>query len=94
MSNKSLEKYYNVQVGQRLGFYTALAKSGALTSADLAAQTGTHETYVRHWVEQQINEGLLEPDRSQEQTGFVRATAGLAQLLSDKGAEWVSRCLW
>ncbi len=38
-----------VLVGDRLGFYKALAKE-ALTSAELAQRTETHERYVREWL--------------------------------------------
>jgi hypothetical protein len=36
-----------VIIGDRLGLYRALAEHGALTSAELAEKTGTHERYVR-----------------------------------------------
>jgi 2-polyprenyl-3-methyl-5-hydroxy-6-metoxy-1,4-benzoquinol methylase len=49
-----------VYVGDRLGLYRALAKDGPSTAAQLAAQTGTHERYVREWVEQQAVAGILE----------------------------------
>jgi len=41
-----------VYVGDRLGFYRTLADVGTVTSAELAATTGTHERYVREWLEQ------------------------------------------
>ena len=41
-----------VYLGDRLGYYRALA-AGALTSAELAARTGTAERYAREWLEQQ-----------------------------------------
>jgi 2-polyprenyl-3-methyl-5-hydroxy-6-metoxy-1,4-benzoquinol methylase len=50
-----------VYLGDRLGFYRALA-NGALTSAELAAATGTHERYVREWLEQQASSELLDVD--------------------------------
>jgi len=50
-----------VYLGDRLGFYRALS-NGALTSAELAAATGTHERYVREWLEQQASSELLEVD--------------------------------
>ena len=50
-----------VYLGDRLGFYRALADT-ALTSAELAAATGTHERYVREWLEQQASSELLEVD--------------------------------
>ncbi len=53
---------YMVYVGERLGFYRALAERGPATAADLAAATGTHERYVREWLEQQAVTGILEVD--------------------------------
>jgi hypothetical protein len=43
---------FTVYIGDRLGFYRALADRGPLTAADLASSTGTHERYVREWLEQ------------------------------------------
>lgn len=39
-----------VVIGDRLGLYRALAKSGPSTSAELASATGTAERYVREWL--------------------------------------------
>lgn len=44
---------FAVHIGHRLGFYQALSQSSGLTSAELAARTGTQERYVREWLEQQ-----------------------------------------
>jgi 2-polyprenyl-3-methyl-5-hydroxy-6-metoxy-1,4-benzoquinol methylase len=51
-----------VYLGSGLGFYQALAERGPLTSAELAAASGTHERYVREWLEQQAVSGVLEVD--------------------------------
>ena len=48
-------------LGDRLGFYRALV-NGPLTSTELAAATGTHERYVREWLEQQAAGGILDVD--------------------------------
>jgi SAM-dependent methyltransferase len=53
---------YAVYLGDRLGFYRALADAGPLTSAALAAATDTHERYVREWCEQQAVRGVLTVD--------------------------------
>ncbi len=50
-----------VYLGDRLGLYRALS-SGPITSAALAGATGTHERYVREWLEQQASSGILEVD--------------------------------
>ena len=49
----------SVYLGDRLGYYRALAGAGGLTSADLAARTGTAERYAREWLEQQAVTGIL-----------------------------------
>jgi SAM-dependent methyltransferase len=51
-----------VYLGERLGLYAALAANGPLTSAELAAATGTHERYAREWLEQQTLAGNLEAE--------------------------------
>jgi hypothetical protein len=38
---------YTIYLGERLGLYRALAKSGPATSSQLAARTGTSARYVR-----------------------------------------------
>ncbi|MBD8079692.1 class I SAM-dependent methyltransferase [Cellulosimicrobium arenosum] len=48
-----------VHVGDRLGWYRALADGGPLTSTALAEATGTHERYAREWLEQQAATGIL-----------------------------------
>ncbi|MCV2490915.1 class I SAM-dependent methyltransferase [Geodermatophilus sp. YIM 151500] len=49
-----------VYLGDRLGYYRALAGAGPLTSTELAARTGTAERYAREWLEQQAVTGLLD----------------------------------
>jgi SAM-dependent methyltransferase len=51
---------FALYIGHKLGFYRDLAGNGALTSTELAARTGTHERYVREWLEQQTVTGVLE----------------------------------
>lgn len=40
-------------LGDRLGWYRALAAAGPLTSAELADRTGSDERYAREWLEHQ-----------------------------------------
>src|SRR4029453_3617576 len=53
---------YTIYLGERLGLYRALAESGAATSSQLAARTGTSERYVREWLEQHAASELLVVD--------------------------------
>ncbi|HLH24550.1 MAG TPA: class I SAM-dependent methyltransferase [Chloroflexota bacterium] len=48
-----------VVIGDKLGLYRALAEAGPLTSAELAARTGTTERYVREWLINQAAGGYL-----------------------------------
>jgi SAM-dependent methyltransferase len=50
---------HSLYIGDRLGFYRALA-DGACSPAEVAATTGTHERYVREWLEQQAVAGVLD----------------------------------
>ncbi|MBP2326751.1 2-polyprenyl-3-methyl-5-hydroxy-6-metoxy-1,4-benzoquinol methylase [Kibdelosporangium banguiense] len=58
---------YAVYLGERLGYYRALA-DGPMTSAELATATGTAERYTREWLEHHATAGLLEMDEEQRFT--------------------------
>jgi SAM-dependent methyltransferase len=53
-----------VVMGDRLGFYRALAGAGLLTPGELAERTGTAERYVREWLNAQAAGGYVgyDPD--------------------------------
>ena len=51
-----------VVMGDRLGFYRALAGAGPLTPAELAGRTGTAERYVREWLNAQAAGGYVDYD--------------------------------
>jgi SAM-dependent methyltransferase len=71
-------------LGDRLGFYRALA-TGPLTSAQLAARTGTAERYAREWLEHQAVTGVLTvdvPGAAPSERRF-RLPAGHAEVLTD-----------
>ena len=53
---------YTVYLGERLGFYRALAETGAVTSSELAERTRTDERYVREWLEHHAASGILDVD--------------------------------
>jgi SAM-dependent methyltransferase len=48
-----------VLTGDKLGLFRALAEHGPLTSAGLAAKTGTHERYIREWLASQAASGFV-----------------------------------
>jgi SAM-dependent methyltransferase len=48
-----------VVIGDRLGFYRALAGAGPLTSTELAERTGTTERHVREWLAAQAATGYV-----------------------------------
>lgn len=48
-----------VYLGDRLGWYRALAEHGPMTSVELAGATGTDERYAREWLEHQAACGYL-----------------------------------
>src|ERR1700759_3373577 len=50
-----------VSIGDELGFYKELAKS-ALTPAELAQKTETHERYVREWLNNKAAGGYVTYD--------------------------------
>ena len=66
---------FSIYVGDTLGFYRILADKGPLTPAALAEMSGTHERYVREWLEQQAASDLLEVEGEGEERRF-RLPAG------------------
>src|SRR5688500_7351372 len=51
-----------VYLGDTLGLYRALERSGSMTAADLAKEAGIFERYAREWLEQQAAAGILAVD--------------------------------
>lgn len=47
-------------IGHRLGLYRAMAGAGPITPAALAERTGTHERYVREWLDNQAAGGYVD----------------------------------
>ena len=76
----------SVYLGDRLGLYGALAEAGHATPADLAERTGTHERYVREWLEQQAVVGILAVEDGGTEPSDRRYTLpeGHAEVLLDK----------
>jgi SAM-dependent methyltransferase len=46
-------------LGDRLGLYKAMAKSGPVTSEELASKTNTAERYIREWLASQAAAGYI-----------------------------------
>jgi hypothetical protein len=72
-------------IGDRLGLYTALAQNGPMTSEQLAQRTGTHERYIREWLEQQTWRASFPwttPERVRRQRQY-RLPAGHDEVLTD-----------
>ena len=51
-----------VELGRRLGLYTAVHSHGRTTPAQLAARTGIAQRYATEWLEQQAAAGFLDVD--------------------------------
>ena len=51
-----------VVMGDKLGWYRALAGSGGLSPAELAERTGASERYVREWLNAQAAGGFVAYD--------------------------------
>jgi SAM-dependent methyltransferase len=77
---------FSIYLGVRLGFYDALATAGLLNSAELASRTGTHERYVREWLEQQTVAGILEVENEQAEATArrFRLPRAYAEVLVDQ----------
>ncbi len=77
---------FSVYIGDRLGFYRALASGEALTPGELAGRTNTHERYVREWLEHQATSCVLEAHGSGNGSGERRYSLppGRAKVLADR----------
>lgn len=73
----------SVYLGDRLGYYRALADGAALTCVELAARTGTAERYTREWLEQQAVTGLLVASGTDEVGRRFALPPGHAEPLTD-----------
>ena len=51
-----------VVIGDKLGLYRAMAGTGSVTPAELAARTGTAERYIREWLSAQAARGYVTYD--------------------------------
>jgi len=75
-------------LGDRLGYYRALAGAGPLTASELASRTGTADRYTREWLEHQAVAGVLtvdEPGAAPHERRFG-LPAGPAEVLTDQAS--------
>lgn len=77
---------FTIYIGHKLGFYDALAGGDFLNSTELASRTGTHERYVREWLEQQTVSGILQVENAERDAKArrFRLPAGHAEVLVDR----------
>lgn len=71
-----------VLIGDRLGLYRCLAEGGPMTSAALATRTGTHERYVREWLNAQAASGYV---RYIADSGLYELTPEQALMFAHEG---------
>jgi 2-polyprenyl-3-methyl-5-hydroxy-6-metoxy-1,4-benzoquinol methylase len=78
----------SIHVGDRMGWYRALAEHGPLDPGGLAAATGSQERYAREWLEQQAVNGLLEVENAEAAASDrrYRLPAAQATVLTDRGS--------
>jgi hypothetical protein len=69
-----------VLIGDKLGLFRALA-AGAVTPAELAEKTDTHERYVREWLSAQAASGFVTYDAT---TGKFSLSPEQAAVLADE----------
>jgi 2-polyprenyl-3-methyl-5-hydroxy-6-metoxy-1,4-benzoquinol methylase len=70
-----------VILGDQLGLYKAMFKSGPMTPAELAKQTGTVERYIREWLGNQAASGYVTYDPA---SGKYTLPPEQAQALADE----------
>lgn len=69
----------SVYLGDRMGWYRALASGGPATPAELVSRAGGAERYAREWLEQQASFGILTVDGE----GRFALPADAAEALTD-----------
>ncbi|MFC0678603.1 class I SAM-dependent methyltransferase [Lysobacter korlensis] len=75
----------SIYLGDRLGWYRALADAGdgGMDAAGLAASTGTQERYATEWLEQQAVTGILGVDGGDSGPRRFVLPAGPREVLAD-----------
>lgn len=85
-STAGLFDIFTIYMGGQLGYYQALARGQAVTSAELAHQTGAHERYTREWLEQQTVVGILEVENPEAEATArrFRLPPAYAEVLAER----------
>lgn len=78
---------FSIYAGEKLGWYASLAREGPATSVELATRTGTHERYVREWLEQQATAGFLTFSRDAGGHRRFSLPPGYQSVLVDRESE-------
>ncbi|WP_240606094.1 class I SAM-dependent methyltransferase [Planctomonas deserti] len=74
----------SIYLGDRLGWYRALAAGHGMTGAELAAATVTAERYAREWLEQQAAAGFLTASEDEDAPSRrYGLTTAAAEVLTD-----------
>jgi SAM-dependent methyltransferase len=72
-----------IHLGDRLGLYRAMAGTGPITAAELAAQTGLHPRWLLEWLRSQAAAQLLE---SADGETFELPEEGVSVLADEEGS--------
>jgi len=80
-----------VRIGDELGLYRAMADGRPATAAAVARATGTHERYVREWLNAQAAGGFVEYDPAADS---YRLPAEHALVLADETSPYASAGLY
>jgi hypothetical protein len=77
---------FAVYIGDRLGFYQALAEHPDLTAQEMAERTGVLERYAREWLEQQASACVLHVEQGANGNTERRfsLSPGRAEVLVDR----------
>jgi hypothetical protein len=72
----------SMYLGDRLGWYRALADGGPATETELVDRAGGSPRYAREWLEQQASYGIL----TLEGDGRFALPPGAAEVLTDEAS--------
>ena len=78
---------FSIYAGEQLGWYASLVNDGPATAAELAQRSGTHERYVREWLEQQATAGFLAFSRDADNSHRFAMPEGFEAVLHDRESE-------